>query len=143
MDAQGIYGIDQMSMVRTPSYVERTINLSTVQPVQAAPTTAPLQPLAIGRLAGPPRFERSISHVLQRRLSQNNESPLASPLLNKPLLRWFETGSVDSVHLGSSVDVFSEDARSRISGGPVARPLETVDESYVPETEPVLLVLNL
>lgn len=107
VDAQSIYGIDQMTIIRNPSYGGRSILLNTstsAKSVRPSPDKLPIN-------SGDPRFERSISHVLQRSLSHTHDSPLPSPSLSKPQLRWFETASVDTVNLGSSVDVFSEEGR--------------------------------
>lgn len=116
-----------MASGQTPSYVARSIASTT------SPTKTPLL------VRTDPRFERSISHVLQRTLSHNSE-PSAHPnppLSIRPQLRWFEAGSNDSVNLGSSVDVFSEDTRSRLSAAvtPIPKSLKAVTETTVNQTD--------
>lgn len=103
MDAQSIYGIDQMTIIRNPSYVERSV-ISARTDVTPKSSTLPITPKGS-------RFERSISHVLQRSISQSNDASPPSPSLNKPKLRWFESASNDTVNLGSSVDMFLEDGK--------------------------------
>lgn len=124
IDAQSIYGFDHMSIVLAP------LSSAAAQPAVGQPGAPPPPLLTITSAlaerrhhlaSGGSAFERSISHVLQRRTSHD---PTATPLSasathgrRMPFLRWFESGSVASVNLGSSVDVFGE----RTIGRPAAR----------------------
>lgn len=108
-----------MTIIPNPSHVERS-----------STETSPKMELK-SQLSKPPQFDRSISHVVQRRVSHNSESPIPSPTIGKPQLRWFEAASMDTVNLGSSVDVFLEDGR-RVSLSHPIKPLETVSETKAP-----------
>lgn len=119
IDAQSIYGFDHMSMILPPVIPAPS---SGQRPVPVLTITSALA----SRRGG--AFERSISHVLQRRTSHDPTATTpSSPAAQHPsaiahgrrmpFLRWFESGSLASVNLGSSVDVFGE----RTIGRPAAR----------------------
>lgn len=122
VDAQSIYGADQISLIpasatghRQPASYYSAISAVATSTIESSNTKAniddtptPLKPTLAARRHAP-HFERSISHVLARPPSVETPGRTPrSPVIRKPFLRWFESGSVASVHLASSVDVFGE-----------------------------------
>lgn len=101
VDAQSIYGLDTMPQVRS-----RNINLKLLD------TTAP----EFKEHNKEESFiEMRLIEVAQnkkRSHSLHSENPLelTSRSLNSSpkVKRWFESGSIDSIHLGSSVKLFDE-----------------------------------
>lgn len=130
VDAQSIYGADQISLIPTLAAEHRPAAGVSYSSIPAGTSTAANghtssnPTLAIRRHA--PHFERSISHVIAAARPPSVETPgtsTRSPTGWKPFLRWFDSGSVPSVHLASSVDVFGESAEHYRIGARSSRPM--------------------
>lgn len=104
IDAQSIYGWEQMPVMRRPPRIDRTISV-TGQPVQAITKTSSRVDMRR------PFMERSISHVVAR-MPKIDDGGNMNP---NPIRRWFESGSIDSIHLSSSVEIFGEKVGDRES----------------------------
>lgn len=93
-----------MPLMRRPSQIDRQVSVtaqSTVLPHQGM-----MRPNVSRAELRRPFMERSISHVVARMPKTEEE---------KPAKRWFESGSVDSIHLSSSVEIFGDKVGDRES----------------------------
>lgn len=103
IDAQSIYGFDQLAPVRNrtallPDQISIARNFSRrtlcpnsfILPTQTSPMAMPTA-TSIGQSASQTTF---------------GTNQLPPPTGNK--LRWYESGSLDSIHLGSSAEIFKE-----------------------------------
>lgn len=128
VDVQSIYGVDHISICPTRSATRNQNAVDAPPPSMALPEPGALPSSSLASRRAGPQFERSISHVMQRRTS--HDAVGATPAVRKPFLRWFESGSVNSVHLASSVDVFG-DAEARGGRSPRPSVQRTVEHRYV------------
>lgn len=102
IDAQSIYGYEQMPIIRRPT--------QTHLPISELDNDYDELNQSIMH-SSKQTFERSISHVITRQIERDT-CATADVLAAAPTLRrWFEAGSDESVHLGSSDNIFSEKIR--------------------------------
>lgn len=112
IDAQSIYGYEQMTIIRRPTQTHLPIN-------ELDNDDDELKQSIMN--SSKQTFERSISHVINRQIERDNcatPTPTPTPIIDilvpaPTLRRWFEAGSDESVHLGSSDNIFSEKIREQ------------------------------
>lgn len=108
VDAQSIYGCEQMPIMRRPTQTHLPISENDDEENDED---------EMDTINGDPKmaFERSISHVLSRPVIVTETPQLIEQQPPpKKIRRWFETGSVESVHLGSSEYIFAEKTRDSL-----------------------------
>lgn len=104
IDAQSIYGYDQMSIIRRPTQTHLPIS-------ELDNDDDELKQSIIN--SSKHTFDRSISHVITRQIERDNCASTDVLVPAPKLRRWFEAGSDESVHLGSSDNIFSEKIREQ------------------------------
>lgn len=135
IDAQSIYGCEQMPMMRRPTQTQLAItderddeeedgdNNEMAVKNQNGSTNDHFKD-CVGNVSNG-AFARSISLVLNRPpvAVQSEHQPEHEPKIR----RWFETGSLESVHLGSSEYIFAEKNRDHLPLKGIAEQ-ETLDD---------------
>lgn len=104
IDAQSIYGYEQMTIIRRPT--------QTHLPISELDNDDDELKQSITNLSKQ-TFDRSISHVITRQFERDNCATTDILVPAPQLRRWFEAGSDESVHLGSSDNIFSDKIREQ------------------------------
>lgn len=107
VDMQNIYGCEQMPIVRKMSKRQISLCDGVIQSSYSLKEISKVND----------RFRRSVS---------TEETP--SHHVVKPRKRWFEPGSIDTINLGSAVDIFGQRALDRNESKRLMHPFDRIVE---------------